>query len=889
MKRYILLTAILLILAALAGVWADNRNVYLLPEDRGTAGTLAALKKLPVYARVLHIIAHPDDESAATLTWLSRKFHAQTALFCLTRGEGGQNILGNEKYEALGLVRTGEGLEACRYYGSELYFGSNLDFGFSKNAEETLSKWGHDAALQELVEFIRRWRPTVIISRFQGDSADGHGHHQAAGILAREAFRAAGDPQRFPKRLQPWQAKRLYVSSRAGSEPSSGGEKPQIVKVPVGDYDPILGRSYREIAAEGYSKHRTQGTGNTYALPGIAYETFRMVESVARDQTAGDSFFASIDTSLQAIYDLAGDDKQAVPFLKDDLVEIQKAAEEALSVFQISSPEKSAKAVARGAGILRTCIEKIRKSSLPESAKKTVEDALQIKLLDFHKAANAVLGIRLVIKTGEPTAVPGERMPIELLLCNQGPESFTVADVAFASGGIEADTDWEVGRLKGKEVAGRSSLTARAFCRILPDAQPTEPYWHLEKSTDARYQLRNSRSLFFPFSRTEEISFVVTYAYQGVEFFVEANGMAEAGDPLRGSDFVDFQIVPALSVSMNPAIEISPTGSKSETHKFQVSVLNNQRSGVKGKLKLFSPEGWRSEPGELDFSLSRKGETFSAKFMLQSQSETKPGSYQVKAIATAGGKTYQRGYDVISYPENWTRHLYRPSQSIIERFDISVAPNLAVGYIAGAGDEIPAALERLGIKPRILSANDLAFGDLSGFSTIITGIRAYNVNTALQTNNQRLLNYVADGGNLIVQYVRPSGGPGGSGMGSPFLFGPYPMSVSSSDRITVEDSPIRILDPAHPLFNQPNRITEDDFRGWVQERGLYFMNTWDQRYTSLLSGNDPVDAPQNGGMLYARYGKGNYIYTAYAWFRQLPAINPGAFRIFANMISLGRR
>jgi LmbE family N-acetylglucosaminyl deacetylase len=903
-KRFLLLIILLLLLFALPLSQAGNRNTYPLAEERGTAGALNALGRLPVYARVLHITAHPDDESAGTLTWLSRKFHAQTALFCLTRGEGGQNILGNEKYDALGLVRTGELLEACRYYGAELYFGSNIDFGFSKTAEETFSKWGHEAALEEMVRFIRIWRPTIIISRFQGDASDGHGHHQAAGILAREAFLAAGDPKKFPEQLkgllQPWQPKKLYVSSRPWGEPSSGGEKSQIIKVPVGDYDPVLGRSYREIATEGYSKHRTQGNGNTYAFPGQAYEYFRLAESAIGNPQSGNTFFDSIDTSLMAIWDLAGDEKQAVSFLKEDLVEIQKAAEEALSSFQIAYPEKSASAAARGIKLIRASIEKLRKSSLSDYAKRTVEDALQAKHVDFYKAVNAVLGVRLIAKTDEATAVPGEELPLELRLYNQGPEKIVVVDTGHTSrGGTSGHVNWE-----GKEVTGRSSLTIKSSFEILRDSQITEPYWYLDKSSDARYKFRNNQNEFLPFSWPKAISFFVQYAYQGAEFFVEADGMAEAGDPMRGADFIDFQIVPSLSVTLNPVIEISSTGSKSKTHEFQVSVLNNRKSGARGKLKLDLPEGWRAEPGEVDFTLPRKGDTFTTRFILYMPPETKPGRYQVEAIAVMDkpesrrdqvvlisameNLKFQRGYDVISYPENWTRNLYRPAQSRIERFDISVAPNLTVGYIPGAGDDIPPVLEQLGIKVQLLSPADLAFGDLKRFSAIITGIRAYNVNEDLRANNQRLLDYVAQGGTLIVQYVRPlERGQGASG-GSEFPFGPYPMSVSATDRITVEETPIKILDPSNPIFTSPNKISPADFEGWVQERGLYFMRSWDPHYSTLLSGNDPGEAPKDGGMLMARYGKGIYIYTAYAWFRQLPAGVPGAIRIFANIVSLGQ-
>lgn len=301
----------LLVLVLLAPTHAGNRNTYPLPEERGTAGILGSLEKLPVYAHVLHTTAHPDDESAGTLTWLSRKAHARTALFSLTRGDGGQNVLGNEQYEALGLVRTGELLEACRIYGVELYFSTAYEFGFSKTAEETLSKWGHEAILEEMVRFIRTWRPTIIISRFQGNANDGHGHHQAAGIICREAFRAAGDPQKFPEQfklgLRPWQAKKLYTSARGdagaftGTADNSRAAADLTVRIPAGDYDPVLGRSYREIGAEGYSKHRSQGSGAGYSLPGRAYDYYRLVDSTVGSKTREESFFDSVDTSLPAI------------------------------------------------------------------------------------------------------------------------------------------------------------------------------------------------------------------------------------------------------------------------------------------------------------------------------------------------------------------------------------------------------------------------------------------------------------------------------------------------------------------------------------------------------------------------------------------------------------
>ncbi len=296
---------------------------------------------------------------------------------------------------------------------------------------------------------------------------------------------------------------------------------------------------------------------------------------------------------------------------------------------------------------------------------------------------------------------------------------------------------------------------------------------------------------------------------------------------------------------------------------------------------------WNIQPAESTFSLQRKGEIHTAIFTIGMPAATEAGEYSVKAVADMGGRKYNLRQHTVSYTGNWTRSLYDTAQSTLKIFDLKTAPDLTVGYIPGAGDEIPSALEQIGIPVQVLGVSDLAFGDLGRFSAIITGIRAYNVNEALQSNNRRLLDYVADGGTLIVQYVRPEGRPAGISGGIPFQFGPYPMTVTSADRITVEEAPLRILTPEHPLFNWPNKISDVDFEGWVQERGLYFMNTWDERYTPLLSGSDPGEEAKEGGMLLAQYGKGYYIYSAYSWFRQLPAGVPGAIRIFANMISLG--
>jgi LmbE family N-acetylglucosaminyl deacetylase len=873
----------LFLLFIYSGSIAVSESVGTLPEDRGTAGTLSALEKLPIYVRVLQTTAHPDDESAGTLTWLSRKYHATTALFCLTRGEGGQNILGKDKYEALGLVRTGELLEACRFYGIDLFFGNNVDFGFSKTAEETFAKWGHDAALEEMVRFIRAWRPSIILSRFRGDSTDGHGHHQATGSLTIEAFHAAADPAKFPEHfsrgLRPWKTDKLFLSARNMRTVSNA----TTVRIPVGEYDPVLGRSYREIGSEGYSKHRTQGNGATFSFPGMAYEYFELAESssaVGSDETG---FFDSLDTSLTAICRLADDEEGLVPFLRKDLSDAVQAADTAMRAFQVKHPERSAAAVAEGVRILTGSLRRVKASSLSASLKKQVTEALQEKISDFRKAVNAVLGIRLIALSENETAVPGQDVQVSVQFYNQGSETVDLEQVSISAPGAVTPSDANPPMQK---LAPANTATYRFTAEIPEDAAITEPFWYLEDMHDARYKLREADDDFLPFGKPV-MSAEVAYRYGSAEITISEIVKAQAGDPIRGPDLQDFQIVPALSVTLEPDSIISPLSSAARTRQFQVSIKNNRADKAEGTLKLVSDRNWPIQPAEIPFSLYRKDEVQTANFTIRIPAGTKSGGYVIAPVATMDGRQFMQQQRKIAYPGNWTRFLYDNAQSKIEVFDIRVPDDLTVGYVPGAGDDVPAALEKLGIPVQIFTSADLVSGDFNSFSAIITGIRAYNVNEDLQSNNRRLLEYVSNGGVLIVQYVRPEGRPAGPSMGSPFQFGPYPMSVSSSDRITVEDSPVKILDPGHRIFNWPNKITEADFEGWVQERGLYFMNAWDERYKPLLSGHDPGEDAKEGGMLLARYGKGYFIYSAYSWFRQLPAGVPGAFRIFANMISLG--
>lgn len=862
-----------LLLAAIAAAHAPagNHNAYPLPEERGSAGIQRALEKLPVYAHVLYTIAHPDDESPGTLVWLSRHEHVRTALFSLTRGDGGQNILGSEKYEAMGLLRTGELLEACRFYGAEPYFSTAFEFGFSKSAEETLAMWGKERILEELVRFIRMWRPAVIISQFAGTAADGHGHHQVAGLLTREAFRTAGDPAAFPAHisqgLSPWQAKLLYRRGRDGSN-----------AIPVGSYDPVLGRSFLEIGIEGYSKHRSQGNGARFLLPGPASDYYVLVDSTLSEPEKQPGLFASIDTSLPSITDLVGDEAGKAASLRPLLQAAQESAREAIGLFQPAHPEQAAPAVATGLDALSRAKTALATISLTPEGRLPLESALNEKIRDFQEALDATLGIYLSVLADDPTPVPGENFEINARFVNRGADYVELQRVAVLAPG-----KWEI----REKAAVRAGTTVRAGesiefawrARIPTTAAVTEPFWYRVRPTDMYYTTRPTQNPFAPYEEPL-ISLNVSYSYRGARTTSTKPLLVQTNDPIRGVDFVDFQIVPAVSVKLSPNPAILPLSATPQTRDFTVIIRSDRENAAAGKVRLKLPADWTSQPTEADFHIARKGEESYVRFAVRVPGQNRGVRAVVEAEALVDSESYTRSYQKVSYPENWTRYFYAPARAEVRIFDYHVRPGLRVGYVPGAGDEVAGALEQLGARVQVLSEKEITSGNLAVYSAIVTGIRAYNVNQILRANNHRLLGYVKNGGTLIVQYCRPEGGQA-------FEYAPFPFVISNADRITVEKSPVTILAPAHPLLTRPNRITNLDFDGWVQERGLYFASEWDARYTPLLSGADPGEPQLRGGMLAARYGKGYYIYTAYAWFRQLPAGVSGAYRIFANMLSMG--
>jgi hypothetical protein len=669
--------------------------------------------------------------------------------------------------------------------------------------------------------------------------------------------------------LSPWQAKLLYRHGRDDS-----------AVVPVGSYDPVLGRSFLEIGIEGYSKHRSQGNGARFVLPGPASDSFILVDSTLPGPQKRNGLLAPIETSLTAIADLAGDEAGKIASLRPLLQAAQDSAREAADFFQPARPERSAPAVASGLETLGKARAALSASSLTQAAESAVEDALDEKIRDFQEALDATLGIYVSVLADEPTPVPGETVGINGRFVNRGSENVELQRVTLA-----APEQWVI---QGKDttrvgtiVRGGERIEFAWSAGIPAAAAVTEPFWYRARPTDMHYATRPTPNPFAPFDGPLT-SLAVSYSYHGVSVTSLRPLLAQTNDPIRGVDMVDFQIVPPVSVKLSPSPLILPLSPTPRSREVTVTVRSDTEAATAGKIRLKLPAGWRSDPPEADFSNAGKGEESYARFGVHVPSRNQSTQAVLEAEAFVQSGIYTRGYQKVSYPENWTRYLYAPAEAEVRMFEYQIRPGLRVGYVPGAGDEVAGALEQLGARIQVLSEKEVSLGNLSGFSAIVTGIRAYNVNQALRANNHRLLGYVRNGGILIVQYCRPEGEQG-------FAYAPYPFVISNADRITVEDSPVTMLAPSHPLFTRPNRISGADFDGWVQERGLYFARQWDPRYTTLLSGADPGEPQLLGGMLVAKYGKGYYIYTAYAWFRQLPAGVPGAYRIFANMLSLEER
>ncbi len=913
-----------------------------IPPDSGAAGLSRLLRELQTRASLILFTAHPDDEDGGMLAYETRGKGARAALMTLNRGEGGQNVMSMDLYDALGLVRTQELLIADRYMGVDQYFSRVIDYGFSKTREEALEKWEHDRVLSDAVRVVRMVRPLVITSVFVGAASDGHGNHQVAGQMAQEAFVAAGDPNKFPEQiregLRPWSPLKVYARAANPQITAEGmfdyatdkyvpvkffdyvnqkwsNEKPSVtVEIPEGGVAPAAGLTFLQIAREGLGYQKTQNGGGTLPQPSPFDSPYHRYGSRVTASEHETSFFDGIDVSMAGIATLATGDTQ---FLKDGLAAITRPAADAMKQYAVDRPSGIAPMLSDGLKATRVLIDRVSASSLAEPGKSDVLFELRAKEQQFEKALAASLELWLDTtvaneipaagargardgsqaaqtqpavpptpqlgagrggRGGVPTftiAIPGQSFTVEAALYNQSPENVAVeaVDVIPSDG-----KNWNIRPVgtpaneagAGKQIEWRFSLAVPA------DAALTRPYYNRPNEEQPYYDLADLRYRNLPFA-PYPLTARARVSYRGVPF--EISQVVQSTERIPGIGAVQNPLLvgPAISVTVSPAAGAVPMESKS--FNFACTVHSNVKGPAQGVLRLKLPPGWRSTPPESPFSFARDGEDQTVMFSI-APDIVRPAEYSITAIADYNGHSYMEGYHLTGYPGLRPYPFYRPSTYRAVGVNVATAPGLTIGFLPGTGDDVPKALLNLGENARILDSSDITHGDLSGYHAIVLGTRAYAVRADLKAANARLLDYVKNGGVLIVQYNLQD---------FDHEYGPYPFTLGSNpQKVVDENSAVTLLDPANPAFHWPNRITADDFKGWVEERGHGFLKSWDDHYQPLIETHDPDQDPQKGGLLIARYGKGFYVYDALALYRQLPSGVPGAFRLLANLVSLGK-
>ena len=854
------------------------------------------LQRLQTTATVLHTVAHPDDENGALLTWLSRARGVRTGLYSTTRGEGGANLIGPELFDALGIVRTEEHLAAVRCYGIDLFFSSAVDFGYSKRLDETLEKWDYQMLLEDMVRIIRLYRPDVILSRFQGNRQDGHGHHQASGVLTLEAFRAAGDANRFPEHLvaglQPWQPKKLYITRSRWRRSNTETSDAPMLKIDTGEYNALLGLSYSQIARQGLSYQRSQGVGQTRASKGSAVTELRLVDTTLTEQRKSEeSLFDGMDTTIMGMAKLANAGLDA------EFAQLQESVDAAVRNYDARRPWTVVSHLASGLKTARALIENVQRIDLDDNTRSHLLFLLRNKEREFMTAANAALGLSLEVlvqstatRSSETfaVAIPGQKFSIGMRMVNPSP---VAAELVNAS--LHTPQDWSVHRVQEDSdwegitpIQMNKPISVMFEVEVARDADYTQPYWtRASEYHDAVYTLKRPEFRFLPFA-PPEVNGVVTYRIDGVDFTLTQPAQTVSINRPWGERRRLLTVAPAISVSVSPHIGVIPISEPDvagggTTFTATVEMLNNVKGEAEGTLSLKLPDGWRSSPENAPFAFTHEGASKTFSFQVFTKNVEAGTEYTIQAIATYNGEAYTIGYQAIDHPDLEPRHLYRPAVMTLHSIPLKVPSNVSVGYIMGVGDRVPEALQQIGIDVEMLDREELRTGDLNRFDTILVGIRAYAVRQDLIAYNGRLLDYVHQGGNLIVQYQTPEfdAAP----------FGPYPYTMGRRpEEVSEEYARVTILMPDHPIFHHPNRITAADFEDWVEERGSKFLTEWDTNYQALLTCNDREQEPQHGGFLTAKYGQGTYTYAAYAFYRQLPAGVAGAYRLFINMLTLDK-
>ena len=862
------------------------------------------LRRLSTTGRLMQVVAHPDDEDGGMLTLESRGRGVSTLLMTLNRGEGGQNKIGSNLSDVLGVLRTLELLAADQYYGVQERFSRVADFGFSKNPEETFQKWdGHDVALRDMVRVIRTFQPDVLVARFSGTTRDGHGHHQASAILTQEAFRAAADPKRFPEQiaegLQPWQAKKLYVGNVCGFGANTCPDEDWTLKLNTGEPDALLGMSYIQFSMQGLRHQQSQGAANWFVEPGDRFTFYKLVDSVlpsTLDKNGHEKdFFDGIDTALPRLAAGVGAVGSKLPHLQEQLVKIARETVHAAEDARGGDPEKSVEPLTEMVTALKGVDDEVSRSNLGAGPKLELRARLLDKMQQAERALNLALNVSLnadvvssaadkvsIAKEADAltTVSPGQEFLVAVKMHNGSKQPLTVDAVK-----LDVPAGWNTISEKVRPVVVKPAEDMRVVfrLRVPKNAEYTRPYWHRnDPDRESLNHVDNEKYATLPFpppALRARVEYSIANAgavrgRSGISAAVVTPFVSEGGARRERP----LAVVPAFSVMVEPGTQVISTHNGANS-TVTVGVSGNLTRETQGTLRLDLPEGWRSEPEQFAVDFKHRGDKQDFQFKVF-PARLQEGRATVRAVLDSENEKFSEGYTLVAREDLGSFYYYQPATQRVSIVDVVAPHDLKIGYVMGAGDDIPTVLKQVGMNVTLVPAEKLASEDLSQYGTIVLGIRAYDTQKDIAAKNKKLLDFVSAGGTLVVQY---NAGVSDFNAGH---FTPYPAELSRA-RVSVEDAPVEILAPADPVFHSPNAIGARDFDGWVQERGLYFWGKWDDHYKPLLACHDPGEESQKGGLLRAQYGKGTYIYTGYAFFRQLPAGVPGAVRLFVNLMSAG--
>jgi len=807
----------------------------LLSHEQSNAGEIQlALQKLNVLGRVLYIAAHPDDENTNLMALWSNGSLYETAYLSITRGDGGQNLIGPELRERLGVIRTEELLAARRVDHGKQFFSRAIDFGFSKTAEETMRIWDHDKILSDVVWVVRKFRPDVIVTRFSPEDQLTHGHHTASAILAREAFSAAGDPNRFPEQLafvKPWRPTRLVwnTSPFFFSNRNLPFDPTGLTVLEAGGYNSLLGKAYTEIAAASLSMHKSQGVGSP-PRRGARKEYFKLLEG----QPMTNSLFEGIDTNWSRVANSES---------------IATQIRQIISQFLPADPAASVPELLK----LRQAMNGIKDDSwVPE------------KKAELDGIIAACLGLHVEASTTNEAITPGQTATIKLEAINRCNIPVTLQEIRFSLSGDSMKID---AALPSNEL-----VTRDLSCKIPENTPYSQPYWLRKSGTLGAFAVDEQTLVGLP-ENPPDLPVEIVLQVNGQELRYIVDTKYRLVDPVAGELRRPLVIEPPVFAKVANSVLIFATNQPKS-----VGVHITAATGpAKGELKLAVPQGWGVYPASIPIDLKAADAEMVATFTVKPPDQDSEGT--LRAVVSIDGRDYSLGRVRISYPHIGVHTLMPPAEARLVRADIREKGE-RIGYIPGAGDDVPESLQQIGYSVKILSESDITAENLKQFSAVVLGVRAYNTQERIANWLPELFAYVKAGGVAVAQYNTLA-------ELKTDQLAPYPLEISR-DRVTDENAEVRILAPDHSLMTTPNKITSKDFEGWVQERGLYFPKKWDPAWTAILSSNDPKEKPLDGGLLVAKSGKGFFIYTSYSWFRQLPAGVPGAYRLVANMLSLGK-